>query len=237
MSFLTTLQTFFTRRGLPKPAGIVGSSDATVLQVWGMADEVVEDIVRRCALQSMLLEASFTTLAQEDQGSLYTIAPTGFYAIKDDTIFNRTQNLEFVGPVSASEWQRMKAANSFGVKNLYRIRGDRLLMNPIPVAGNSCAFEYYSKFGVVSSAGIRKESFTADNDDTVFDPVILQAGLAWKWKAEKGFDYAEEFRRYEELANGAGALDGTKRDITMDGTSTMYPGMPVIVVPGGSILR
>lgn len=233
MSLLTVVQTFCLRTGLPSPNAVISSGDNQLLQLAALANEVVEDLCDRWTWQNLTREATFTTVLGEDQGAITTIAPSGFLRILQETIFNRTLRLPLFGPLWAQDWQALKALPTTGPFYKYRIRGNRLLFMPPGVAGHTCAFEYATSWAILATDGTTyKSAFTDDADTFILDERLLLAGLRWKWKAEKGLEYAEDFRRYEQLANNASGRDGSKPRLNMAGGNQDYK--PGIWVPSGN---
>lgn len=232
MTLLQLVQSFCTRTGLPSPSFVVASTDAQIIQIRALLEEVCEDICSRWVWTALTEEATFTTLAQEDQGALSSLAPKGFVRILNETIFDRTLRLPIYGPMGASKWQALKALPTTGPFYKYRIRGGKVIFNPLPPAGHLCAFEYTSNQIALSSDGLTQRTYpTADDDTFVLDSKYLMAGLRWKWKAEKGLPYAEEFTRYENMVNDENGRDGTKPVINMGSDSqTAFPG--IFVSPG-----
>lgn len=233
MSLLTVLQKFCTRTGLPVPTAAIGTNDSQIQQLIGLADEILEDLCQK-DWQDLTKEALFTTVAGEDQGSIHTIAPEGMLRIKAQTIYNRSLRLPIFGPITDSRWQSMKALPTTGPFYKYRIRGGRLLFNPVGIAGHTCAFEYISANIVQHADGSAASSFSADSDTLLLSEgeKLLTAGLRWKWRSEKGLDYAEEFRRYEELVASLCSTDATKPVLSLDnGDENLRPGL---WVPSGN---
>lgn len=233
MSLLTVIRQFCARTGLPVPTAVINSGDNQALQLVGLANEVVEDLCDRWTWQNLTREATFVTVTGEDQGSINTIAPSGFLRILQETIFNRTLRLPLFGPLASQDWQALKALPTTGPFYKYRIRGNRLLFMPPGIVGQTCAFEYATSWAILAVDGTTYRSeFLADSDTFILDERLLQAGLRWKWKAEKGLDYAEDFRRYEQLANNASGRDGSKARLNMGGGNSDYK--PGIWVPSGN---
>lgn len=234
MTLLELVKAFTERTGLPNPVYVIGNLDQTTLQVKALLDEVAEDLVRRFRSWTPLTqEAVFTTVAAESQGILTTLAPRGFLWVLGGTLYNRTTGLELKGVLTPEAWQGMKALGLSGPSTRYRIVRGELFLYPAPAAGETCAFEYASDCLVRSADGTLYRTYaTEDTDVFLLDSVIVLAGLRWKWKYEKGLDYAEEYRRYEELVNGLKGLDGTKPTLSMEsGPATASPG---VVVPSGN---
>lgn len=232
MTVLSVIQAFCQRTGLPSPVSVLGSSDPQVIQVRAILEEEGTDLSRRGSWQVLTQEATHTTLALEDQGAISTIASNGFDRIKNETIWDRTDRMPVLGPESSSDWQAMQAFTVTGPRYRYRIRGGKLLVNPVPAAGNTWAFEYMSKNWILGADGTSyRQYFTLDTDTILLPEDLILLGLRWRWKKEKGFDYAEDFRSYEQQVTTLLGSDGGKQRLTMDGTPwTTKPG--IWVSPG-----
>ncbi len=234
MSLLTTVQQFCQRTGIPSPGDVMGSQVDGVIQVRALLEEEGMDLAKRGGWQGLVREASFTTTATESQGAITTLAPYSFDYIVNNTLWDRTTRLPVAGPLDAPEWQAMKALVPAGPRYTFRIRGGQLMVNPIPVAGDSWYFEYVSKAWILDSDGTTYKQYFTKNDDTILLPEeIALMGLRWRWKKEKGMDYAEDFRTYEMQVKDAIGRDGGKRTIYADNCNWRGP-QPGIFVPAGS---
>lgn len=231
MNLLELVQAFALRTGLRRPSYVIGNTDEQIGQIQGILSEVIEDVMKH-AWTSLTQEALFTTVAGEDQGPITTIAPLGFKWVLQDTIYNRTLRLPVFGPIVAQKWQALKTLPNAGPFYKYRIVRGKLLFNPPAAADHTCAFEYASSHCILGADGAYKSFPTADDDTFILDSTIFLAGLRWKWKHEKGLDYAEEFRHYEELLANAKGRDGTKPILTMDAAEGYFK--PGIFVPSGN---
>jgi hypothetical protein len=221
------------RQNIPVPTTVYGTSDPQVRQIMRLLEEEGNDLSVRGSWECLMNEASHTTLALEDQGAIATIASNGFRSIKNNTIWDRTDRLPVIGPMDAMEWQAMKAVFANGPRYRYRIRGGHLLVNPTPTAGHSWKFEYVSKYWITDTGGtIYKRRFTADTDVVLLPDDLCLQGLRWRWKKEKGMEYAEDFRTYEMQVKDALGKDGGKAVLSMDDDMTRGPVPGVWVSPG-----
>lgn len=216
-NLLSIVQDFCERVALSTPTTVMGSSDAQILQLKGLLTEECNDLAARHGWEALTFETAITTLATEDQGALTGFVSKSFRAIKNNTMWDRTDRLPVMGPLSGSNWQMRKALLAMGPRYNYRIRGGKVLANPVPPAGHSWYFEYLTRDFCTDPSGITyKRRF--DSDDNVIllpDDLCLQ-GLRWRWKKEKGFDYAEDFRTYEAQVKDAMGRDGGKPPLYMD---------------------
>lgn len=229
MSLLTTIQYVCGRTGVPVPATVYGTTDTQVLQMLRLLEEEGNDLAKRGNWEALTNEATHTTTAAEDQGAITTIATNGFRAIKHDTIWDRTDILP-IPLIGSTAWQRMKAVASTGPRYRYRLRGGKLLITPTPAASHTLAFEYLSKNWILGVDGTTyKQYFTLDTDTILLPEDLVLLGLRWRWKKEKGFDYAEDFRTYETQVKEALGRDGGKETLRADGEP--WSAKPGVFIP------
>lgn len=233
MTLLSTVQDFCKRTGLSSPGSALGSTDDLIIQIIAILEEEGRDLASRGNWNNLMFEASHTTLAAENQGAIATIASNGFKHVKNGTIWDRTDNLPVLGPVDSQDWQTMKAIAATGPRYRYRIRGGKLLVNPTPVAGHIWYFEYVSQNWILGADGVTyKKRFTLDTDTILIPEDLVLLGLRWRWKKEKGFDYAEDFRSYEMQVKDELGHDGSRMVLDM-GEDTRGP-QPGIFIPNGT---
>lgn len=231
MTMLAVIQNFCRRSGIPVPSTVTGSTDSQVLQVMALLEEEGNDLSARGGWSELTYEAAHTTTATESQGAMNAIATNGFRNIKNDTIWDRTDRLPILGPLSGPWWQALKAVQVTGPRYQFRIRGNELLVDPTPDAGHSWYFEYYSQNWILGADGTTyKQHFTLDTDTIILPETLVLMGLRWRWMREKGFDYAELFRTYEMQVKDAIGRSGGKRNLHMD--YCLGSAKPGIFVPG-----
>ena len=229
---LSIVQTVCGRLGLSQPSIVIGSQDLQITTLLAICNEEGQELAARTNWTDLQTETTFTTLATEDQGALATIAP-GMKFIVNDTIWNRSLRRPVYGPRSEQAWQQQKAFSLNGPWSGYRIKNGRISMYPVPVAGQTCAFEYVSANWVANAAGTTfTDVFTADTDTPRQDYQIIQLGVLWRWKKLKGLEYAEDFNAYERRVQDYLARDGGKDWLSTVGAR--YDIQPVVMVASGS---
>jgi len=208
MSCLSIIQKVSRKlSGFAYPNAAVSSTDPQIQQLLALLNDEGQELARRPedGWQALVKQATFTSTAVEIQGELSTIAPDMKYIV-DDTIWNLTYKRPIFGSLSAQEYARQKGWFTTGIYPQYRINGGNILFVPAQVAGDSCSFEYQSKSWATNGV-IFSSSFLADADISLLDEDIMALGLVWRWKAAKGFDYAEDFVTYERAVSDAIARD------------------------------
>lgn len=230
MTCLSIVQKVCRRVGVATPNSAVSSSDPQILQIVELSNEEGQELAARHEWTVLNKEATFTTLAQQNQGAIATIAP-GLEFIINNTIWNRTQQRPVYGPKTPQGWQQDQANFVAGPYSSFRIREGNLLMYPVPVAGESCYFEYVTKRWVTTS-GTPDDEWTADTDTALLDERLIILGTVWRWKQAKGFEYAEDFNKYERAVLDAIGRDGSKPVLNLGSPATDY--FPAVIVPAGS---
>jgi len=230
MTLLEIVREVCSRSGLLRPAVVISSQDDMLLQMASLLNEVLVDLRTRFRWQALFAEASWSALAAENQGDLATLAP-GLQIIVPRTFYNRSLGIEYSPCLSPDEWAAMWAGIA-SPSYRYRFVAGSLRVFPTPAAGNTLSFEYRSSYAVRAAGGAAKEYFSADTDTCVLPAELLVLGLRWRWKAEKGFAYAEEMAAYERAVAEHSNLDAGGRSIAMDNCT--QTGQPGIVIPAGN---
>lgn len=228
MALLDTVQGFCRRTNITVPTTVIGTSDAQILQIYSLLEEEGNDLSGRGSWEYLTKEAILTTVATESQGCMDDIASPGFRYVKNDTIWDRTENLPVL-IMDGPDWQAEKGFAATSPRYMARVRGGELLVTPTPTAGNTWAFEYVT-WNWISNGS--KQYFTRDTDTIDLPEPIIQMGLRWRWKKEKGLEYAEDFRTYEMLVTNALSRQGLQKVLHQDRTERTTS--PKIVVNQGN---
>mgnify|MGYP001338086132 CR=1 FL=1 len=205
MSLLTIVQDAADRLSIPEPISAFTSSDTSIRELVGLAQQEGKELARRASWQSLTKEKTFTTTAAAVQTSA---VPSDFDWYIPGTAFNRTRRRQMVGPLSQSDWQRIQASLVTLVNPGFRFRGDDILITPTPAAGETVAYEYVTLNWCTSIGGTPQSSWQFDSDVAVLDEELITLGLIWRFKKTNGFDYSEEFRSYDMQVTKAILRDG-----------------------------
>ena len=235
MNLLGIINEFSRRTALPETQIVFGSADNQLMQLAGLANEIVEDLLRRWNWQQLRKEAIIEARAEENQGSLKDIAP-GCARILNDTIWDRDSRLPIYRE-NPQDWQMQQALNYSSPFHRYRIMDGCLYIYPAPAEGTIFAFEYQSNAPVVDRTDpdqpVYKEYFTRDTDEFLLPETLLIKGLRWRWKEEKGLPYMEPFRNYEDAVAHEAGYDMTKPKLSLNG-GDFRDIKPAVLVPAGS---
>lgn len=214
MTFLAIVQNSCLRVGLASPNVAYTSTDENVKRMVALANAEGEDLANIYRWQRLCNESTFTSVATESQGAITTLAGASFNYLASDTVWNRTKK-RAMAPCSDIEWQAMMANSVTGPYERFRIRGNTFRVIPTMAAGDTVAFEWYSKNFCQSSGGTGQSAWAADEDTGVLDEGLMTLGLIWRWKAVQGLDYSEDFETYSVRVANASSRDGAKKRLVL----------------------
>ena len=218
MTLLTICQDAANIIGITAPNSVTASTDTSVIQLEASVNQEGRAQVQKYGWQVLVKEASHTTLAAESQGTMISIA-SDFGRFSNNTMWNRTTNRRYYGPITDSEWQRILAVVSGGITNYFRIRGGNLLMHPTPTAGESVKFEYVSKYWVDTTGGSTADAdkFSGDSQTTVLEEELIVLGVVWRFLKLKGLPYDQQYVDYTNRVSEYTGHDGASPILRMGG--------------------
>jgi len=237
LNLLQLTTEFCKRQGIPAPATVVGSSDDAITQIWGLLNEGMEDISRRFACQQFRTRYTFIHANAPGYAALDIVNTLpDFKWYYDQTLWDTTTRIQVAGPVSAQDWNQMIVMLVTAAEYNFRLMGNSFLIFPVPNPVNSItfAFEYQSRYPVITAGGVTQMNYQADTDQPRIPSDVMLADLRWRWREAKGLPYAEQLRISEEALQQLVArepqpilsLDSPDLDVPMAG--------PGLLVPAGS---
>ena len=236
-TLLSIVGQFAERQGLPVPTGIMGSTDAGILQMKGLLQEECIALAARGPWQTLQNQMSWTSLAAEVQGSISAglgSGPSlfnGYRYMSTQVIWDRTAKLPIFGALDADSYQYLKAVVAAGPWGQFRWLGDQLLIVPAPTVGHTMVFEYITD-NWVALLGVPANGaalFVNDSDTVRLKGDIVLQGLKWRWLRQKGFSYAEDFNLYEDMVKDALSRDKRARVLSM--ASSCHGLRPSVTIP------
>jgi hypothetical protein len=223
MTLLTICQDAANEIGVPSPSAVIGSTDTTAIQLLAAANREGKNLVTGYDWEVLVKEENHTAIANESQGKLSAIA-TDFERFSNNTMWNRTSDRKFYGPLNNTEWQTLKGSVQSGITNYFRIRGGKLLMNPVPTVGDAIYFEYISEWWVdtTGNGDANANRYAADANTTILDENLITLGVIWRFLKQKGLPYDNQLQEYQIKLFEKQAKDGAKPIIRMSGSSRLF---------------
>ncbi len=216
--FYTDAQTFVGYTQSASSYNIVVTGDATALNsnysITGeginqdtYVSSVTYDGMTSTIVMSQLASGSYSNVTFTFSQTKYPLPPD-FETITDNTHWDKTKHWQMLGPEDAQQWQWLKSGYiSTGPRIRWRILGNKFQIWPPYNTQEYLGFEYRSKGWARSATDQVKNSFTADNDTTIFDDTVMVLGTKLKYFQIKGFDTTALQQDYFRYLNVAKAND------------------------------
>lgn len=231
-TLLQIVQQFCKTSGLIPPTVVVGSSDDQIVQILGLINEGLDELVPKYKWTQLKLRASFATVAVENQGTLTTLAP-GFKSLIPNTLWDESSKLPAHGSITPQDSQVLRIWGQRTATPAYREVQGQLHIIPAPDAGHQLSFEYNSQFPVLAASGLTsKQYFDVDTDTCLLPDNLIILDLRWRWKSEKGLSYAEHMRTFETVCKQTYVDSLGAANLSM--ACPTKQARPGIVIPAGS---
>ncbi len=164
----------------------------------------------------LIKETTFTTA-----GATAIALPSDFRAMVDNTLWNRSNRLPGIGPLSSQQRAALKARLVSIVLNItFRIEGNVMSFPITPPTGQTIGYEYYSTYWVQSSGSVTgpdKGKPTASTDVLLFDEELLIAALVLRFLENRGYDTQKAEQRYTALLEDAIGRNAAASVISLGG--------------------
>jgi hypothetical protein len=220
-SLLQIVQTACDEVGIPRPAAVVSSMDASAQQLLALANRDGLDLALRQGSaggwQQLRKEYLFSTVPAQAGYEF----PADLAYFLNTTPWDRTQKWPMAGPVTPSEWQVLKSGTigSVGPRTRFRVMSNLIYLDPVPTTAHQIVLEYSSN-SWVSSADESRVSvrWQSDSDVPLLPDDALVMGLIWRYLRAKRLDYAEEFAMCEEYINQTLGRAGMAQTLSLTGS-------------------
>lgn len=218
MNLLTLCQTAMDEIGFSRPSTIAGNTDTDARQLLALANREGVLLAERKAFQKLVKETTFTLVTSQQDYDL----PSDFGWIVPNSMWDRDNDRECIGPHGSAEWQYLKGQDyTNGMYRRWRMYNGKIRFDQeITSADNgvTIAYEYVSTHWVLAVDGTTsKERFTADTDTFYLDDDLMIMGLKWRFKKAKGFDWQDDYQEYITHFNLMIGRDGGQRVLSLGG--------------------
>lgn len=195
---LQLVQEFADKRGLPRPANLENSQEKSSRQFLAFLNFIVRDLAR-WSFSTQKVRKTWTGSAAELQGELSTLFGADFKFIVPGTLFNVSQQLPVMGPVSDGEWQILKSTVATGPEHSAWIAGGRLYLLPIPNGTDTFSAIVRTQSLVYDGSESTRELVVANLDEFLVPDELILAGLDFVWNKEKGEAWDNNYAYYMGL--------------------------------------
>ena len=206
--------------GLSAVSDPYASTDANFIQLCRLLRTCGRELRHMRNWTHLRKEHTFTTVTGTDSYAL----PADFLGIYDQTWWNRTNRLPVGGPLSAQEWQYLKA-RLVGVvfTVLFRPMNQQIVIYPDGTqtpGGYTIAYEYSSSYWVSVTATptvLSTDAPSVSTDKLWFDPTLLMRFLKVSFLKAKGFDTTAAQDEFDKTFERVMAADAPSPILSLNG--------------------
>lgn len=235
MTVLSALQSTAIRCVGQKPTTIFSASAGIALELSDLVNEASKDILKAHDWTEL---TTLATLTGDGSKQAFTL-PSDFdrFPKKVEIFTTQWPGLPYARARTLDEWYFYQKFTFAGTPGWWLVQGGNLNIYPAPAVGANVQFYYISNKIVTANDSTTKAAFTADDDVFNLDERLLTLDCIWRWKSQKGLEYAEhmqnaEIARSKAISDDKGPriLTGGKRHLSIP---FAYPGT---IVAGGETL-
>lgn len=202
LPLLEIVQTACAEIGIPNPTSVVSNQDQQIRQLLALANREGREQVSVANGWPQLRALQTITLVNGQEAYSF---PQDYNDYIPATIWNVDQRWPVQGPLTAQEWETIKA----GYINIlpyqrYRIMQGQIYFDPVPdssMDGQTVITEYQSNGFCQSAAGVVQNQWQADTDVWRLPQDIIVLGLKWRFLAAKRLDYSEEKKAWADCVD------------------------------------
>jgi hypothetical protein len=212
MTVLSACQSAMLRLGGGKPSTVFSSQNQMEMEIADLATDVATDIMKSHDWRDLTVIETFTP-----DGVTATFPKPSDYdrMVLAEDIEDGSNWLWGYTPVdSLSDWIRITTSGFSAITpGWWIILGGQFQFSPAPSVGSPAVFPYISKNFGRTAAGGAISAFANDSDRFVLNERLLTLGIIWRYKAQKGLEYAEDMASFEKALSEEAARDKGSRVI------------------------
>lgn len=194
MTLLTIAQNASIKLGIARPSQVIASTDRTMYDFVAITAEAVSDILEAHDWQILKNINTYTGDGVSGSFSL----PTNYHRmLRDASVWSSRYLWAMEHIVDSDEWLMRITQPITQVNGTWTVFANLFYLYPTMAVADTAKFFWISNLICASSGGTPQASFMADDDVFRLDEELLRLAIIWRWKSEKGRDYAEDMSNYE----------------------------------------
>ena len=205
MSILSVVERVCLVIGIDKPTQLFSSPDREYQELARLANEIAWRIASVHDWQALTAVNTFTGDGSSEGFDL----PSDYDRMSEASdIWSSRWLWSMTHVASRNTWLEHQVIPHSIVTGEWTIYGGQFHILPIMTAGETAKFFYVSNAIVTTAAGIDADAFSSDTDTFKLNENLLELGMIWQWRANKGLPYQEDMVNYEALLNRLMRRDG-----------------------------
>jgi hypothetical protein len=206
MTILSVIKNVVLVTGLKEsPSAVMSSTEREHLELARLANEMALRITQEHDWQKF--SKIHTTTA--DGVTVDYDVPSDFGRFEHDGELWSSQYSTCLSRVmTLDEWIEKEITDVEAAVGEWIFYGDQIHLRPAPANGVLLKYAYQRNTIVRKADLTLASSFTADTDTFQLNEKLLELGIIWQWKANKGVAYDEDMQNFELLKSSMIKQDG-----------------------------
>ena len=197
MTLLTVVQDVCAVVGVIKPDSVFTNINAnrTMFEMVACANEMAQSIGGDERDWTRLIKTQ--TYTGDGATAAFNLPADYRRMLKNGQVWRSTstqQPMTFIN--DADEWMQRRAQGYSNAWGEWMIEGGQMLIYPVMGVGVTAKFKYIDANPITLTSGGFGDRFMADTDTFRLPERVLKLGMIWKWKSQKGGQYAEDMSTY-----------------------------------------
>lgn len=196
MTLLSVVQDVAKVVAVDVPDQVAASTDRDHVELFGLANEMAARIASGHDWQTF---SHIHTLTGDGSTEDFSLPDDYDRMMVKSQVWSSSLETP-LSPISdLDQWLGLEVQSFDFVVNAWTIYGGLMHIKPALATDVTAKFFYQSNLIIAPSSGANKELFTADDDTFRLSERLLELGMIWQWRANKGLPYAEDMVNYETL--------------------------------------
>lgn len=205
---INTINMVATSVGHPRTNDPVGTTDEAILRMVYQANAACIDLMTMADWQ-VLSNTATISIFSDTPGQVEKAfdLPADFFAMVDDSHWNRSTQLPALGPVNSQDWQWLIVRQAkVTIRFMWRLRDGKLWIKSPPDSPQDLTFEYIQKnWAIDGQNGFGKSYMDKNEDYHLFPWQLVVYFTRAKWLESEGYDAGEaqkDFKRAFDYFTG-----------------------------------
>jgi hypothetical protein len=205
MTVLSVVQNVCLVVAIDKPDQVFASTDREMQEMARLANEITDRLMLGYDWQALQIIKTYTG---DDVSEGFDLPEDYDRMVEGASLWSSRWTWAFNHILSPDTWLEYQVVPYTFVNGNWIMYGGQLHILPLMASTETVKFFYVSNKIVRDSGGVTKALFTADDDTLRIPEKLLELGMIWQWRANKGLPYAEDMANFESYLNKRIKKDG-----------------------------
>jgi hypothetical protein len=238
MTLLSIVQDASVKIGIARPTQVIAATTREMYDAKAVMAEATNAILEAHDWQLLKTIATITGDGTTTAFPLSTVAADYYRMLKTASFWSSRYLWAINHVLDTDRWLELLTLPYTQITGSWSLFGGNVNILDTMALNDTAKFFYISNMVWASSGGSPQPTFLADTDVFRLDEELLRLCFIWRWKQEKGRDYAEDLSNYEIKLSQCMDRDGGSKPVVSGslgrnwrGRNIAWPGTISPVVP------